>query len=108
MARRLRSIVSLVPFPAPVPSSITDISRLVAAPASPNLTLDTDLVYGILAPKQKVGNVLSSIDGPFVTHTAEFSDSLGLRDYYLYFLGKVAMMVANLAQFVETLNDTSI
>ncbi|KAI4276901.1 MAG: hypothetical protein L6R38_005553 [Xanthoria sp. 2 TBL-2021] len=35
------------------------------APPSPKVGLDTELDYGILAPKQKIGSVLSSIDGPF-------------------------------------------
>lgn len=44
---------------------VADVRNLVVAPPSPNVTLDTELDYGVLAPKQKVGNVLSSIDGPF-------------------------------------------
>ncbi|KAL8730721.1 MAG: hypothetical protein Q9181_004572, partial [Wetmoreana brouardii] len=35
------------------------------SPPSPNVTLTMDLDFGILAPKQKVGTVLSSVDGPF-------------------------------------------
>jgi len=34
-------------------------------PPSPNVTLDTDLNFGVLAPQQPVGDVVSTIDGPF-------------------------------------------
>ena len=34
-------------------------------PPSPNVTLDTGLDFGVLAPGEPVGNMVSSIDGPF-------------------------------------------
>lgn len=38
---------------------------LWSVPPSPNVTLDTLVDFGILAPKQKISSLLSTIDGPF-------------------------------------------
>jgi len=34
-------------------------------PPSPNVTLDTSINFGVLAPQQPIHNLVSSIDGPF-------------------------------------------
>ncbi len=41
------------------------MGRMLLVPPSPNVTLNTDIDFGILAPQQPVSSLVSSIDGPF-------------------------------------------
>ena len=65
-------------FMGPAPLSIVSFWNLIGqlvrgggfvltglAPPSPNVTLQTDVDFGILAAKQKVGSLVSTVDGPF-------------------------------------------
>lgn len=45
--------------------SLVLMGRILIDPPSPNVTLDTDVDFGVLAPQQPVRNLVSSIDGPF-------------------------------------------
>ena len=38
---------------------------MVLDPPSPNITLDTNIDFGILSSQQRLGDLTSSVDGPF-------------------------------------------
>jgi tyrosinase len=39
--------------------------HLLVDPPSPNVTLDTDVDFGVLSSQQRVRSLVSTIDGPF-------------------------------------------